>query len=140
MSYTRANGTTLIARRSYSDLGATECGPGQTYRGDVTFANVKGQCMTDAQYAECKSKGMIYNQACTVSTGGDGVLGTIGGVLKGALSFFSQTQKTAGEAEAYRKMMESQTAQKAGGAPAWLLPVAIGGVGLVAVVLLTRRK
>lgn len=48
-------------------LGAPTCGPGQTYRSDVTFANVTGQCVTDAQYAECKSKGTVYGQPCAVS-------------------------------------------------------------------------
>ena len=52
--------------------GAESCGPNQIYYPDVTFAGVKGQCMTAAQYNECKSTGRYAGQACTVAAATSG--------------------------------------------------------------------
>ena len=157
MSYTKSNGrartfngrgTTLIARRGYSDLGArrgynavgaVECGAGQTFRSDVTFAGTKGQCMTDAQYNECKSTGKLYGQTCTVSSADGGVLSAIGGALKGLLGLYGSAKAAEGQNAAYQQMLAQQQ-QQAAGPPSWLVPVAIAGAGVVAVVLLTRKK
>lgn len=42
---------------SYSrqSLGSTSCSAGQSYRGDVIYNGLKGQCLTAQQYADCKA-------------------------------------------------------------------------------------
>ena len=66
------------------------------------------------------------------------------GVLKGALSFYGESQKTAGQAAAYEAMARAQAEAAAGrpaaGMPKWLLPVALGGGALVLVLMLRRKK
>jgi hypothetical protein len=64
---------------------------------------------------------------------------TLLSVGKGALSVYGQTQK----GEAYKEIALAQQAKGGGSSgemPSWVLPVAIGGVGLVAVLMLSRRK
>jgi hypothetical protein len=61
-------------------------------------------------------------------------LSSIGGGLYGVVTGAARSE---GEAEAYRQLALQQ--QKSS-TPEWLLPVAIGGVGLVAVILLMRRR
>ncbi len=67
-----------------------------------------------------------------------------GGLLGGALSFYGESQKTAGRAAALEEIARAQAAAAAGrqmgGTPAWLLPVALGGAALVLVLMLRRRK
>jgi len=129
----------LIARRLYSDLGADPtCGVNQTYRSDVTFAGVKGQCMTADQYAECKSTGKVFGQPCTVSSGG--FLSSIGSGIKsifgGALNVYGSAKTAEGQSAAYQQMLAAQRSQT----PSWVMPVVIGGAGIAAVLLITRAR
>ncbi len=72
------------------------------------------------------------------SAGSPGILSTIGSGFASAggaiLGVYNQGQRAQGAAN----ILAAQQAQ--GGMPSWLLPVAIGGVGLVAVLLLTGPK
>ena len=66
-------------------------------------------------------------------------------VLGGALSFYGESQKTAGQAAAYEEMARIRAAAGKGkdgddGMPKWLLPVALGGGALVLFLALRRRK
>lgn len=70
------------------------------------------------------------------------VLTKIGSAIKGgagaALDFYGQTQQQAGAATA---LQAQAMAQQRGGTPSWVLPVvAIGGVGLVAYMLMGRKR
>lgn len=73
-------------KRQLRGLGdASSCGAGQTFYGNVTFAGVKGQCLTADQYNTCKSTGMYAGQPCTVDSGsGSSTAGTVGSIV-GAL-------------------------------------------------------
>ncbi len=64
------------------------------------------------------------------------------GVLKGALDFYGQSQRTAGQAAAYEEMARQQAAAAAQrpATPGWVLPVALGGGALVLFLALRRRK
>lgn len=126
MSY---ENTTLVASR-YGAMGADPtCGPGQVYHSDVTWAGIKGQCLTDAQYNECKSTGKFGGQPCSASSGGVfDTIKSIGGALVG-LWGQSKTAPT-----------PVQQPGGGGGTPDWLMPVAIGAVGIAAIVLLKKKR
>lgn len=114
---------TLIARRGYSGaLGdASSCGPDQQWDPNFVFNGIKGQCTP---------KGSPMAAADS-----PGILSRIGdffsGAVKGALNLYGSTKTAEGQAQAYQQMLAQQNQT-----PAWVLPVAIGGVGLVAVLLL----
>ncbi len=65
------------------------------------------------------------------------------GVVGGALDFYGQAQKTAGQAAAYEEIARAQAAAAAGrpaaGMPSWLLPVGLGAGALVLVLMMRRR-
>lgn len=109
MSYTRAPSSTLIAREGYSDYVAVGAAPGET--------------------------------APTTPAPTTHWYDTLLSVGKGALSVYGESQK----GSAYKEIALAQAASGKGAAPAssgmpsWVLPVAIGGVGLVAVLMLTRK-
>lgn len=67
-----------------------------------------------------------------------------GGLLGGALSFYGESQKTAGRAAALEEVARQQAAAAAarqtGGTPGWVLPVALGGGALLLVMMMRRRK
>lgn len=60
----------------------------------------------------------------------------------GALNFYGQAQAGAAlqREQEIRAAEAAKQQQASSGTPSWVLPVAIGGVALVAVVLLTRKK
>lgn len=101
----------LVARTSYSDLGA------QSYD---NYLQAGGSPCTSSQYydpntATCKSS----------DSSSGGVWGTVKDIGSGLLSIFGKSQTPAPQ----------QT-----GTPGWVWPVAIGGVGLVAILLLRRPR
>lgn len=70
------------------------------------------------------------------------VLSKIGGAIKGgagaALDFYGQTQQQAGAAAA---LQQQAAGQRPSGTPSWVMPVvAIGGIGLVAYMLMGRKR
>lgn len=62
------------------------------------------------------------------------------GVAKGALDIYGDSKKQQGAAELAAQQAAAQQQQQPGGMPGWIIPVAIGAAGLVAVVLITRKK
>lgn len=112
------------------------CGPNQTYRADVTWAGAKGQCLTDAQYAECKS-GTLLGQPCSVSSSG-GIVDAAKSVIGSIFGIWGQSKVAQGQAQAYQTMAQQQAAANA--TPSWLMPVAIGGAAIAVVLLLKKRK
>lgn len=73
------------------------------------------------------------------------VLSKIGSVIKtgagAALDLYGQQQQQTGQLTAYQQQQAAAAAAAAGGGmPSWVVPAAIGGVGLVAVVLMTGRR
>lgn len=59
----------------------------------------------------------------------------------GAITFYGQAQTGAAlQREQEIRAAEAAKQAQASSTPSWVLPVAIGGVALVAVVLLTRKK
>ncbi|MCC7024559.1 MAG: hypothetical protein IT338_17160 [Thermomicrobiales bacterium] len=79
-------------------------------------------------------------------TGLDGVLDKIGDFIKSgakaAVSVYSSGQQSAGQAQAYQQIAAQQQAalQQRGGMPGWVVPVAVGGVAVVAGALLLRKR
>jgi len=79
-------------------------------------------------------------------TGLDGVLDKIGDFVKSgvkaAVSVYSSGQQSAGQAQAYQQIAAQQQAalQQRAGMPGWVVPVAVGGVAVVAGALLLSRK
>jgi hypothetical protein len=104
-------------------LGGTSCGAGQTYRGNVTFNGVQGQCMTDAQYATCKSTGKYAGMPCQVGT-------DYSSIASGLLSIFAPAPSSGLPAGALVAPSGMSTTTK--------LALAAGAVALVAVIA-TRR-
>lgn len=114
MSYQRKP-TVLVARQGYSGLSGPEaCGPNQQWDPNFVIAGLPP--------GQCTPKG----SAMTPPPSGGGVLSTIGSFLGG---LFKPSTPTAPVIIA----PQSST-------PDWLLPVAIGGVGLVAVLLITKQR
>ena len=125
--------TTVEAHTVRGGLGTTYgCGADQTMRNDVTYAGIKGQCMTDAQYAECKSTGKVFGQPCGVDTGGDSGSGAEGAILGVLTSFFAPPKPTmpTGPAMAPRQQGMSQST---------MIALGIGAVGLLAIVMLASK-
>jgi hypothetical protein len=125
MSYFPGN-TTLIARRGYGPMGdASSCGPDQEWDSGCVFAGITGQCVPKGTAGH--ASGCSY----------PGTLDKIGSFLKGigsgVISAYSQQQQAKGAAAAYQSMQPSAT-------PAWVMPVAIGGVAIAAVLLLRGGK
>lgn len=103
--------------------GAESCGPDQQWDPNYKFGTLTGQCTP---------KGTAMSPAA--SSGGVGsVLQTIGGALVNA---FTGSQRAAGQSAAY----QSYLSQQQGGGTNWIVPVAIGGAGLVLALVLLRRK
>ena len=127
MSYTRSNATTLVARRGYSDLGATtNCRTSGTMvrGGDGKEYDLKEAA---SQFPPCESEGTLSKIGSAIKS----LFGT-------AVSTYGSAKTAEGQAAAYQQMLAAQQAKP--GMPSWVLPVAIGGAGLIAVVLLTRKK
>lgn len=103
-------------------LGGTSCGAGQTYRGNVTFNGIQGQCMTDAQYNECKSTGKYAGMPCKVST-------DYSSIAQGLLSIF---------VPASTGLPSGAVVAPSGMSTTTKLAIAAGAVALVAVIA-TRR-
>jgi hypothetical protein len=59
-----------------------------------------------------------------------------------AWEILQQKGKAAGQAEAYKEMLAQQQAmmRPPGATPAWLVPAAIGGAGLIAFLMLRKRR
>ncbi len=114
---------TLIARRGYAGLsGAESCGPNQQWDPNFVFNGIKGQCTP---------------KGSPMAEGEEGWLSKIGnffsGAVKGAINIYGSTKVAEGQNAAYQQMLLQQQANQM---PSWVLPVAIGGVGLVAVLML----
>lgn len=75
-----------------------------------------------------------------------GVLDKIGDFIKSgakaAISVYSSGQQSAGQAQAYQQIAAQQQAalQQRSGMPGWVVPVAVGGVAVVAGALLLRKR
>jgi hypothetical protein len=112
MSYQRKP-TVLIARQGYSGLSGPEtCGPDQQW--DPNFV------IPGLPPGQCTPKGSTM-----VAAPSSGIVSTIGSFLGGLF-------KSSTPAAPVIIAPQSST-------PTWLLPVAIGGAGLVAIMLLTKR-
>jgi len=131
MSYQNGNGTTLIARRGYATgLGAMNVEAASTYCG-TRFG------VTSKDFQPCvdhyKSGKAGDYQPGAASSGGS-VISTIGGTVKdlfgGMLNAFATAKGTTA----------TPFAPGPSGPPAWLVPAAIGGVGLVAFLLIRRSR
>lgn len=101
---------------------ASACGPGQTFYSNVTFGGVRGQCMTPAQYEDCK-KGSIYGKPCIVNTAG-GIVSSIVGALTSPVT---------------KPSISPQLAPAARSGVSTTTVVAVGGAALLAAILLARR-
>lgn len=94
-------------------------------------------------YFETGSTQLIARSSYAGVDGFTDALKKLGSALKSgassALNFYGNQQQQAGQIQAYQQ----QAAARAGGGgmPGWVMPVAIvGGVGLLALVLLKRKK
>ncbi len=115
--------TVLIARRPYSNYvsmaGPENCGPDQQWDPNMVVLGNKGQCTP---------KGSAMSPASAADPGiltkvGDFFGTLLGGAVKGILP---GTQPT--------------TVVPVSTTPEWVMPVVIGGVGLVAILLITRPR
>lgn len=93
----------------------------------------------------CAPEELIARQGYSGVGGVGDVLSKIGGVIKdgaaGALDFYGKQQQAAGQLSVYQQQAAAQAAAGGGGLPSWVLPVAaVGGVGLIAVMMMGRRK
>lgn len=102
-------------------LGSSSCGAGQTYRSNVTYAGRKGQCMTDAQYEQCKATGQYGGQPCNVAP-------TLAETVTGILTVFAPTPAQVAPVVVPSGGMSTTTK----------LAIAAGAVGLVAVLALRK--
>lgn len=62
-------------------------------------------------------------------------------VAGGALSVYGEKERKVGEAEAYKTQLaiaQAQAQAQAQKRPSWLMPAAIGGVALIAIILLRK--
>ena len=136
MSYTKA--PTLIARRGYSDLGAlsssdaltlcksrwpcassdqlSSCAVAVANEGRITTADAS---QMDSITGGCTGSGAASGGASTLDKIGSFLGATIGGITK-----FGQPAST-------NPLILPQSST-----PSWLVPVAIGGIGLVAIMML----
>lgn len=122
MSY---ENTTLIARRGYGDLGdAASCGTGQAWDANCTFNGIKGQCVPAGSVGKASG--------CTYPSSGGGITGFLGSLL----GLYGQSKYNAGAASAYGSMQPQATSST----PAWVMPVAIGAVGIGAIMLLKSKR
>ncbi len=105
---------------------ASACGPGQEWDAGCTYNNIKGQCVPTGTVG--KATGCSYPSS-------GGVLDFLGGLVKSAVNVYGGSKYAQGQASAYQGMQPA-----AGGTPAWVVPVALGGAAVVAVLLLKKRK
>lgn len=130
MSY---QNTTLIAREGYSGLDGMD---------PVAAASYCGQKfgLTSKDFQPCKDwyvsgkPGDYQAGSGGAGSSSGGTLSQIGGffgdMLKGAVNSYASAKGGAG----------GQPVVVSSGPPPWLMPVAIGGIGLVAFLLLRRRR
>lgn len=120
--------TQLIARRGYSDLGdASSCGTGQEWDANCTYNGIKGQCVPAGTVG--KATGCSYPSS-------GGVTGFLGSLFSGVVNLYGQTKYNQGQSAAYGSMQQPA----ASGTPSWVVPVAIGAVGLGAIMLLKSKR
>lgn len=127
MSYTGRN-TTLIARSGYSGMGDVNprdgLGPAAQYCARYS-GDDNNKCF--AWYTSNTPGDFVPASA---SGSGGGILDSIGKLLGGVGAGIVQSQFAPKQQPL---IMPSRT-------PSWVMPVAIGGVALVAVLLLTKRR
>lgn len=123
--------TTLIAREGYAGLGAMDRTTASTFCGQKFGVTSKDFQPCVNHYVSGKPGDYQSSSTATASTG---TLATIGGITKdllgGMLNSFAAAKGGAGQ----------QPVVVAGGTPSWLMPVAIGGLGLFALLMLRRRR
>lgn len=115
---------TLIARRGYGSMGAD----GGTCR--VNATTVRG-----ADGSSWPDSASTW-PACPPASGG--VVDTVKGVVGSLFGIWGQSKVAQGQAQAYQTMAQQQAAANA--TPSWVMPVAIGGAAIAAVMLLKNRK
>lgn len=133
MSYT---GTTLIARSGYSGMGGQDPDAARSYCGQ-RFGVQSADFQPCVNYYTSHDSGDYQSSTPSTSasssssdSGGGGILDSIGKLLGGAAS--GAVQATFGP--------KPQPFPYKSGTPSWLMPVAIVGIGVVAVMMLKRRS
>ena len=132
MSYTRRP-SILIAREGYSGLGDTaDRAAAASYCGKK-FGVTSKDFQPCVDFYVSGSSG-DYSPGVPSASGSGGALSKIGsffaGLTKSAVTGYVQGKSTPASTTVYQ---QSST-------PAWVMPVAIGGIGLVALMMLRRRK
>jgi hypothetical protein len=129
MSYT----TKLIARSGYSGIGDTHtCGGTQEWDPRCEFNGNKGQCVPRGSVGRAAG----CNYTTSDSAGSPSTISQIGGAAVNLLSGVLNSYATAAGTKPPTTIVNGG----GGGTPPWLVPAAIGGVGLIAVIMLTRPR
>jgi hypothetical protein len=131
MTYHKSDPTVLIAREGYSGLG------GMDRTAAATFCGQKFG-VTSKDFQPCVEhyvSGKAGDYQAGASTGGSGstisqIGGFFGSLLTGAANSYAAAKGAAG----------AQPIVVSSGPPSWLMPVAIGGIGLVAILMLRKRR
>ena len=123
---------TRRARRGMSGLG------GYSWVNTGTTQNPNYTCRDDnsgaiVNYDKCPQQGVTSSGGST-STWGK-ITDFLSSAGSGALNFYGQQQMTAGALAAQQSRYGYQP-----GPPPWLLPVGLLGLGVVAVVVLSKKK
>ncbi len=128
MTYTTTDPSILIARRGYSDLGATmDRTQASTFCGQKFGVTSRDFQPCVDHYASGKAGDYVPG-----ASGSSGTLSQVG-------TFFGQLLGGAVNSYATAKGASGQTMiVPASTTPSWLLPVAIGGIGIVAIMMLRK--
>jgi len=128
MTYTTTSNPIIISREAYSDLGAMDRTAAATFCGQKFGVTSRDFQPCVDHYAAGKPGDYVPGAA-----GGGSTLSQVGGffatILGGAVNSYA-TAKGAGG---------MPVVIPSAGPPSWLMPVAIGGIGLVAFMMLRRR-
>ena len=135
MSYTRRyvtidkKGRKHVTFRSMGALGgASDCGSGQTWYPNLTFAGFTGQCSTPAQAQAALSSGQATGNLNTAASTDSGFNWGTAGSVAGNLLTGLFGPKPAGPAVAPQTGMSTTT------------KVALAGAGVLALALILKRR
>ncbi len=107
--------------------------PSKPYR----YVYRNGKCVSVNDWIDtdpgCPTAPTTTSSSATVSAGSPSTLSKIGSGLFEGLSLY-------GKAQADRAAAAQAAAYRPSGTPGWVMPVALGGVALVAVILLKKKK
>lgn len=141
MTYHRDLGQTLIARDGYFGRGLNGLGASDyTHIDHGIYWTKKSGTGPDGQPSQCwdSTKNKYANNALCANSGKPNpyIGGSGGGILSAISSIFAPQSYGAGMPGMYQAGMPGMYQQQS----SWVMPVVLAGVGITALVLLTRKK